>query len=36
MNIHRYGKRESAEVAMENEFWANPHYVRRYDLEEEE
>lgn len=36
MAVHGMRKKESAQVALENEYWLNPHYVRRSDLEEED
>lgn len=35
MAVHGLKKRESAQVALANEYWLNPHYVRRADLEED-
>jgi len=32
-NVHGYGKREATEAAMESEYWLNPHYVRREEIE---
>ncbi len=33
--VHGYGKRESVRVSAENEYWANPHYYRVIDEEDE-
>lgn len=33
-SVHGYLKRESEDVSAENEYWLNPHYVRR-PMEEE-
>ena len=32
-NLHDYSKREAAQAALDNEYWLNPHYYRRRDLE---
>ena len=36
MNVHKLGKREAGQIALENEFWLNPRYFRRADLEVDE
>jgi len=36
MAVHGLGKRESARLALEHEYWLNPRYVRRADLEMDE
>jgi hypothetical protein len=35
-NVHGYGKRDSARLAVESEYWLNPHYIRARDLGIEE
>ena len=34
--VHGARKAEAAQIALENEYWLNPHYVRRADLEIDE
>ena len=31
--VHGYGKRDSAQVAMDSEYLLNPQHIRRYDLD---
>jgi len=35
-NVHNYYKRDSVRVASESEYWANPHYLRVQDIEDED
>jgi len=36
INVHGLGKRQSTQVALDNEYWLNPRYIRRSDLEKDD
>lgn len=36
MNVHGVLKRDAGQIAMANEYWLNPHYIRRADIEDDE
>lgn len=36
MNVHGVLKCDAGQIAMANEYWLNPHYIRRADIEDDE